>query len=533
MRKISLALLLLIFSAAASVPTGPSLSELFQKGYYALDNWQFEDADEIAVQVQTLLQTESKARLKEQACYFLAQYWFDKGEYQKSFAQLDAALAVNPKSGEDIKLFHQRVKRLSEIFSGAQETQSRHFRLRWSDPRDQVLVKPGLLVLEQAFQALSRDFNFTPAGGKILVEIYPRLEDLAAGVGLEEKMLRDSGTVAICKFRRLMLVSPRCLLFGYDYQTTLSHELVHFFVYSRNGDTVPIWLHEGLARFEDQSYKNAAGQLDPVSKSLLISALQSNQLLTFSQMHPSFAQFKTPKQGQLAFAEVTTMVGFIRRQCGNDAWFKLLDLLKQGKNDKAALEQVCGQSFDALWAGWKQEIIAQNWKLIPGAEVLKLEFKEQSMKEGAEDETEPILEKDQTSEYIRLGDLLRDRGFFQAAAYEYQKAVALEPYNSRALNKLGLCQVLAGNFKAALEPLTRLTETYPQYSTGFVNLGLAYSGLQDDARAMAAFERALELNPFNPMPYRKLVELYAQTGNQAKVREMQEAYNIIHQNQGG
>jgi len=317
-------------------------------------------------------------------------------------------------------------------------------------------------------------------------------------------------------------------------QTTMSHELAHFFIYSRNGDTVPIWLHEGLARFEDQSFKNAAGQLDPVSKSFLISAVKNNELVTFSRMHPTFAQFKTPKQGQLAFAEVETMVDYLRRHCGGDAWFKILDLLKQGKNDKAALEQVCGKNFDALWAGWKQELAAQNWKLIPGAEVLKLEFKEQTMKEGGDQaEAEPLLEKDQTTEYIRLGDLLRDRGSFKAAAFEYQKAAALEPYNSRVLNKLGLCQVLAGNFKAALEPLTRLTEIYPQYSTGFLNLGLAYFGLKDDAQAIAAFQRASELNPFNPIAYRKLAEIYERLGDQDKVQEIQDADNIIHKNPGG
>lgn len=530
-RKIITAFVLLAFCvAAAKAAEQGDLRALFNLGYQALEDWKYSDADKTADQVQTLLAKETQTNLKAQAYVFLAQYWFDKGDYGKSLANLDLARGLSHKQDKEFEKFYGRVKQLAQIFANAASAESEHFKIRWSDPRDEIMVKPGLETLEKQYQALGKDFNFYPSGEKIVVDIYPKTEYLAAGVGLELEMIKNSGTVAVCKFRRLMMVSPRNLLYGFDYQTTLSHELVHFFVYERNGESVPVWLHEGLAKFEDGSYKNEAGRLDPVSQSLIASAIKNNELITFSQMHPTFAQFKTPKQGQLAFAEVNTMIEYLRHRCGNDAWFKILDLLKSGKGDKTAIEQVCAQNFASVWEGWKNYVSAKNWRIFPGAQVMKMEFKEQS---GREEDEEIETGKGKAYEYVRLGDLLRDRGALSAASFEYQKAAALEPYHPRILNKLGLSRVLAGNYKEALDPLIKVTRIYPDYSTGFINLGLAYFGLKDEANALAAFEQATALNPFNPIPYERMAEIYQKRGDNAKINEMKSAYAIIMKKPGG
>jgi Tfp pilus assembly protein PilF len=164
---------------------------------------------------------------------------------------------------------------------------------------------------------------------------------------------------------------------------------------------------------------------------------------------------------------------------------------------------------------------------------MKLEFKEREGQEETEEAEEASSEKGRAHEYTRLGDLLRDRGAFQAASVEYKKALDYEPYNAKILNKLGLSRVLAGNYKEALVPLERLTQVYPGYSNGFVNLGLAYSGLKDDDRAAIAFARAVELNPFNPLPYQRLAELYRKRGDSADAKIMEESLAIINKKPGG
>ena len=319
------------------------------------------------------------------------------------------------------------------------------------------------------------------------------------------------------------MVSPRALAFGYDYLTTLSHELVHFFIYARNGDTVALWLHEGLAKYMETAYLGKTGELGLISQSFLVSAIKNNELITFEQMSPTFAKFKTPKQGQLAFAEVCTMVGYIRERCGEDSWIEILDLSRQKKSDKLVVEEVCGESFSALWEGWKSWVLSKNWKELPGAMVLKMEFKEQS----GEVKDDEVLESGKAGEYARLGDLLRDRGEYQASAVEYKKALSYDPYHPKLLNKLGLALLLSGDYKSSIETFSKLIKFHPTYSTGFVNLGLAYLGAGKEEEAIGAFERALELNPFNPTSYQKLIEIYFKNGENGSAEKMKERLEII------
>lgn len=515
----------LIIGANLFAKPALDLSTLLNQGYAYLDNWQFEDAGEIGALVQEKVGQEFDPVLRAQAYLFLAQYWFHLGDYKRAIEDAEKSIELNPKSDSKVRKFLERLKFLANLFENAKEITSEHFRFRYTDPRDEVLAKPGLLALEQAYQALSRDFNFVPQGEKILVEIYPRPSDLAMAVGLEEKMIKDSGTIAICKYRRMMVTSPRALLFGYDYQTTFSHELVHFFIYSLAGEAVPVWLHEGLAKYEEMSYKGRAGELDPVPKSLLVSALRNKELITFAQMSPTFAQFKTPKQGQLAFAEVSTMVDYIRQNCGQDSWFKMINMLKQGKTDKEAMRAVCGKDFSAIWSDWQRWVLAKGWKELPGAVVMKLEFKEQ---EGEEEKEEIVGTEDGKAwEFVRLGDLLRDRQYYPACVIEYKKAQEIEPYDPKILNKLGLAQTLAQDYASAISTLKKSAEIYPDYSTTYVYLGNAYVAMGADKEAIQAFETALSLNPFNPTPYRSLINLYQRSGDVAKAKEMQAGLNII------
>jgi len=488
-----------------------------------VQDWRYEEAEKVVREIESLAYQEKNSIVKFQAESFLAKHYFYLGDYKNGYNWAKEARELGIKGDKDFEEFYSRLGYLAELFSSAKQETSIHFRIKWVNPKDEVLVEPGLEVLEKAYQALTRDFNFYPEGEKILVEIYPGVSELGVAVGLGEQMLRDSGTIAVCKYRRIMMVSPRALAFGYDYLTTLSHELVHFFIYARNGDTVALWLHEGLAKSMESSYLGKTGELGLISQSFLVSAIKNNELITFEQMSPTFAKFKSPKQGQLAFAEVCTMVEYIKEKCGRHSWIEILDLSRQKKNDKQILEGVCGESFSELWEGWKSWVLSKNWQEIPGAMVLKMEFKEQSG-EVKEDEE---IETGRAGEYARLGDLLRDRGEYQASAVEYKKALSYDPYHPKLLNKLGLALLLSGDYKSSIETFIKLTKFYPTYSTGFVNLGLAYLSAGEEEKAIWAFEKTLELNPFNPTPYRKLIEIYLKNGKTRPAEKMKEKLEII------
>lgn len=68
---------------------------------------------------------------------------------------------------------------------------------------------------------------------------------------------------------------------------------------------VPIWLHEGIAKYEERRWYEDAPPRLPVSlESLVAEAIEKDYFITFEQMHPSLAKLKKKEDTALAFAEV-------------------------------------------------------------------------------------------------------------------------------------------------------------------------------------------------------------------------------------
>ena len=57
------------------------------------------------------------------------------------------------------------------------------------------------------------------------------------------RQIETSGTIAVCKYHRLMIISPLAAASGYSWADTLAHEFIHL-VIQKSRNTVPIWLHE-------------------------------------------------------------------------------------------------------------------------------------------------------------------------------------------------------------------------------------------------------------------------------------------------
>src|SRR5262249_52741222 len=138
------------------------------------------------------------------------------------------------------------------------QTESEHFVVRYPKGAEEILVPYAIEALEAARAALATDFDWAPPG-KVRVEIHADVSDLATVSTLTLKEIETSGTIALCKWNRLMIVSPRALVRGYAWLDTLNHEYTHYVVTRLSHNTVPIWLHEGIAKFEERRWRAAAG----------------------------------------------------------------------------------------------------------------------------------------------------------------------------------------------------------------------------------------------------------------------------------
>ena len=493
------------------------VSAWMAQGYELLDQGNYAPAEQIDRKLAAAAArpgADQKTRAK--AVYFHGRLKFYTGEYAQSLPALEQYQELDKDNlHEEFLPFLEQVRFLAELWKNKVEVQSEHFVIRVKPGKDQVLIEPSLAALEKAYPIFTKELRVTPYG-RIIMEVYPDFVAFSKASGLSEKDVKTSGTVAVCKYQRFMVTSPRALIEGYDWLNAVGHEFVHYLVYQRNGKSCPIWLHEGLAKYYEPTWRgDPGGTLLPTAQSLLATALRTDQLVTFERMSPTFAKLDSPQQGALAFAEVTTTVAYLLHQYGPDSVFRVLDALKPGADYREAILRVTGKPFPEFFAGWKEYAKAQHYQEIPGMEVVELDIKSSAQTSSEQPEEDSVSEADlkqnEAWKFVRLGDLLRNRGRFGPAVIEYEKARSTLALNPRYLNKLGLTYILAKQWDQAAVPLEQARTYYPYLAATFYNLGLAYGGKGDLPRAIANFEQSLTVNPFNPNAYANLLDLYQAT----------------------
>ena len=96
--------------------------------------------------------------------------------------------------------------------------------------------------------------------------------------------------------------------------------------------------------------------------------------------------------------------------------------------------------------------------------------------------------------YLNLGALLYQKGEFSEALAVSEPAAQLSTDPALLLN-LAAYQQKSGEFVKSLHTLEKALEKAPYYAAGYLNLGNAFLGLGMPAEAVAAYKKALELNP--------------------------------------
>ena len=105
-----------------------------------------------------------------------------------------------------------------------------------------------------------------------------------------------------------------------------------------------------------------------------------------------------------------------------------------------------------------------------------------------------------------------ERGQFAQAEREAAALLAEAPENRDGLYMLAVAQRLQGQIDAALNTLTRLEETSPDYPRLYQERGHCRVMQRRAAQAIEAFERAVFLNPALPASWRALEALYRMNG---------------------
>ncbi len=101
---------------------------------------------------------------------------------------------------------------------------------------------------------------------------------------------------------------------------------------------------------------------------------------------------------------------------------------------------------------------------------------------------------------------------FEAAARCYAAVLASEPHNVDALHLLALAERERGHLEVALKYLQQVVQRRPAFAPAFGNLGLVLQDLARTDEAIAAYQRALTLDPELVEPRFNLANLWRAQG---------------------
>lgn len=389
---------------------------------------------------------------------------------------------------------------------GYAEAIGESFIIRYTPGRDAILVPYALETLEAARRTIGDLLGYLPKS-RLVLELYPSAATLATVSTLTRQEIETSGTIALCKWNRLMVTSPRSIVFGYAWRDTIAHELAHLILGTVSRNTVPIWMHEGIAKFVETAWRGAPGEaLPPEQERALVDAAKNGTLIPFERMHPSMAKLKSQEETSLAFAEVFTFVEFLVAQKGWAGMRSVIKRMSAGASDETAIEETFGVSLRALFDQWMAELPSRKVRGGALAESQKIEIKDRA---DAPDDSLHGLSAD-ARRFARAADLLFSRGRLVAAKKELEKAlekVTDSQVRSVLGTRLARVALATGDLVRAEEAARKTLELVPEMAAPNVLLAEALVRQGKAAEARGPLDKALAVNPFDPTIHRLIPEL--------------------------
>ncbi|HSP81373.1 MAG TPA: tetratricopeptide repeat protein [Myxococcaceae bacterium] len=461
--------------------------------------------------------------------YFQGRVAFEEGDYPEAVEHLGAA-GIADKPGSYVRL----ARDTHAIVKDHERVESEHFILYYPKGKDEILAPYALETLESIHRALAEDLGHTPPG-KVRVEVVSNARELSRVSTLTYDQIQTTGTIAICKFNKLMVTSPKAVAKGYDWQDTLAHEYIHLVVSQMSRNTVPIWLHEGLAKFLESRWRGEPGlAMTPSTLALLGRRVKEDTLIPFEKMHPSIAMLPTAEDAATAFAEVYYAIDYVHATQGMAGLRTIILGLRDGKKDRQAVEAAMGVSFARFEKDWLAHIKKQPFpkELLPRQEVVLKEDaqEEDEQKKGREISFGDFVEVEEVParKFAHLGELLRERNRVKAAAEEYAKAHELvgDKYESVS-NKYALTLLELRRLDEAEQVLRGSLRVHPGSPTTNVHLGRILLFRKDYSEAKQAYLDALSANPFDPEIHLALTRIHSLLGEKDRAERTRLASVVL------
>ena len=484
-----------------------------------------------------------------------------EGRYAESLANLNAALKKRPGDSEWLEL-RLHVRQTQTALKGFKAYKTAHFDI-WYEPGEDAVLMPYLGgALEKAYANYGEELGVRPTQ-RIRVELFSDPVRFHRSSTLSRRDIEEKGAVGVCKFNKVMFLSPGALLRGYRWLDTAAHEYVHYLIVLATKNRAPIWLHEGIAKYLEKKWRGGEGGfLHPGEEALLYDAREKNIYVPFKKMEPSLIYLDTPQEVHLAYAEAASAVDFIQRTMGENALVRLLagirntapaprtqgapalgeenpgmrhqrraslvELESTGPPQSAepGLRLLAGVDLGGFERLWIEDLKKLPLRPHAGSQVSLPKLKPKGpMSERSIDLA--ALKSAVARRRMRLGDRLSFRGRMRAALIEYRRALRDEPHSQPLLNRAAQIEIHLGMIPEAERHIQRALEVDPDYAMTHVHKALASEMGGKAERALKAWEEVLHINPFIQVVHERLLAHYERTGEAEKVKREREALRLM------
>ncbi len=352
--------------------------------------------------------------------------------------------------------------------------------VRLQDDDDRALVPMLADVAVQVQKTLMKDLG-VELPKPLRIDLVRDQFTLAAMTGLPLEAARTTGTVAVAKWGRVTMVSPRATQQGYPWLDTLAHEMTHLALSRGTRDKAPLWLQEGVAKREETRWREPQ-PLDnvPSVDVIAVVGLEKGLGRPIDKLGPSIAMLPTPEQAQVAFAEVQSFIRYWTKEVGDDALPQLvlrIRALDDPGDVSRAIKEVSGVDFaewDRRWRAFLATVPRElPADLAPGGSIPNMR---------------------EIGRRVRLGELLRERGHYPAAVSELARAQAIVPADPSIRCFLAAALLAQGDRAAAAPWVEKISDVHGRQGRWWSLHGLLFA----DRDAAQSFSYGVALDPLDP-----------------------------------
>lgn len=354
--------------------------------------------------------------------------------------------------------------------------------LRLQDDADRALAPFIFEVAAEARDTVSKEVGID-LPRPLRIDLVRDLFSLSSVSGLPLKAAETTGTLAVARWGRVIMLSPRAPVQGYPWQDTLAHEITHLLVTRATRDFAPLWMQEGLAkRFEVRWRPVRPFDRPDWADTTARNAALDGRSVGIDKLGPSIAMLPTPEAAGIAFAEVTSFMHYFIVQNGEPALRLLFaDLRGNGPaGAEAALLSVTGYGLSEWNARWQR-------------------FLREPVKPGPETPLHAAAPRAQgdAGRRIRLADLLAARGHGRESASEVEPLLnslsRLPQIRARVASGL----YAAGDDAGAERALGTVAEIDALHGPWFALAGRGFKRRGQLAEADSAFTLGMSADPLS------------------------------------